>query len=105
AEWGSIPKTQSRDHKLPRRPSAFESGPSLSLAARRSAGVCWEGRREHDNDQDQEGHLREYDRPLPMSAVRRPSAHHATRNEAVMEEHATIKNTPTTPTELLLKGL
>ncbi|EJK56993.1 hypothetical protein THAOC_23013 [Thalassiosira oceanica] len=44
----------------------------------------------------------EYDRPLPMSAARRPSAHHATQNAAVMEEHTTIKNTPT---ELLLKGL
>jgi len=44
----------------------------------------------------------EYDRPLPMSAARRPSAHHATRNAAVMEEHTTIMNTPT---ELLLKGL
>mmetsp|Transcript_3122 Transcript_3122/g.6212 ORF Transcript_3122/g.6212 Transcript_3122/m.6212 type:complete len:288 (-) Transcript_3122:344-1207(-) len=44
----------------------------------------------------------EYDRPLPMSAARRPSAHHATQNAAVMEEHTTIMNTPT---ELLLKGL
>jgi len=45
----------------------------------------------------------EYDRPLPLSDARRPSAHHATlRNAAVMEEYTTIRNTPT---ELLLKGL
>ncbi|EJK44716.1 hypothetical protein THAOC_36722 [Thalassiosira oceanica] len=44
----------------------------------------------------------EYDRPLPLSAARRPSAHHTIRNAAVAKELATIRNTPT---ELLLKGI